>query len=344
MWAENLLQNKTMVFAASALALLVAAVLILLIFRLVFGRRLRMAANGRTRMPRLGIVDAFDLDRNRQLVIVRRDNVEHLLMIGGPNDLVIESEIIRADSRDGRLREKESREKEPREAIQAGAPWPPEAEPARVPARPVAPERKAPAPLVAAAEPALPIVPDEPLPPLAPASAPQRPVFPLPPRRTPTFTPYAQRPQREPTSRSDVNQRAEPGSGPGNPPRAPLATPFLRPPPRVAQDAAKTPASPAPAAGGPSSDASPRSSDVVAETPVPQGQGTADSPAAPELSASAEAQPAAAPSSVPESLDGPSFAEIFKSAPDPFKAPAGQNPVDTLEEEMAKLLGRSQGK
>ena len=36
-----------------------------------------------------------NLDGQRQLVIVRRDNVEHLLMIGGPNDVVVESQILR---------------------------------------------------------------------------------------------------------------------------------------------------------------------------------------------------------------------------------------------------------
>jgi hypothetical protein len=43
----------------------------------------------------LGVVDAFDLDRQRQLVLVRRDNVEHLILIGGPNDLLVETAIIR---------------------------------------------------------------------------------------------------------------------------------------------------------------------------------------------------------------------------------------------------------
>src|SRR4051794_31721658 len=50
---------------------------------------------GRTRQPRLGIVDVYDLDRQRQLILLRRDNVEHLLLIGGPNDVVIETNIVR---------------------------------------------------------------------------------------------------------------------------------------------------------------------------------------------------------------------------------------------------------
>ena len=66
-----------------------------LVYRLVFAHRLRVPG-GRTRQPRLGLVDAFSLDGQRQLVLVRRDNVEHLVMIGGPNDVLIEPQINRA--------------------------------------------------------------------------------------------------------------------------------------------------------------------------------------------------------------------------------------------------------
>ncbi len=93
-----LVENRALMIGAAAVAFFVAAVLILLVFRLAFGRRLRMPG-GRARQMRLGIVDAFDLDRQRQLVIVRRDNVEHLVMIGGPNDILIESQIIRTEAR-----------------------------------------------------------------------------------------------------------------------------------------------------------------------------------------------------------------------------------------------------
>lgn len=50
---------------------------------------------GRARQPRLGIVDVYDLDRQRQLILLRRDNVEHLLLVGGPNDVVVETNIVR---------------------------------------------------------------------------------------------------------------------------------------------------------------------------------------------------------------------------------------------------------
>ena len=74
----------------------IAALIVLAIFyRFAFAHRLRVPG-GRTRQPRLGLVDAFSLDGQRQLVLVRRDNVEHLVMIGGPNDVLLESEINRA--------------------------------------------------------------------------------------------------------------------------------------------------------------------------------------------------------------------------------------------------------
>jgi flagellar protein FliO/FliZ len=59
------------------------------------GNRLGANAN-RGRMPRLAVIDAAALDGRRRLVLVRRDNVEHLLMIGGPADIVVEQNIVRA--------------------------------------------------------------------------------------------------------------------------------------------------------------------------------------------------------------------------------------------------------
>ena len=57
----------------------------------------RLGANtNRGRMPRLAVIDAAAVDGRRRLVLVRRDNIEHLLMIGGPTDIVVESNIVRA--------------------------------------------------------------------------------------------------------------------------------------------------------------------------------------------------------------------------------------------------------
>jgi hypothetical protein len=48
---------------------------------------------GKNRQPRLAVLDAAAIDTRRRLVLVRRDDVEHLIMIGGPTDVVIESRI-----------------------------------------------------------------------------------------------------------------------------------------------------------------------------------------------------------------------------------------------------------
>ncbi|MCG6121965.1 MAG: hypothetical protein MEP57_04575 [Microvirga sp.] len=78
---------------------IIAALLALfaVVLKRIGGRRFALAGQdrGRARQPRLGIVDVYDLDRQRQLVLLRRDNVEHLVMLGGPNDLVVESNIVR---------------------------------------------------------------------------------------------------------------------------------------------------------------------------------------------------------------------------------------------------------
>ncbi|MBU4530434.1 MAG: flagellar biosynthetic protein FliO [Hoeflea sp.] len=49
---------------------------------------------GKNRQPRLAVLDATAVDTRRRLVLIRRDDVEHLVMIGGPTDIVIESRIV----------------------------------------------------------------------------------------------------------------------------------------------------------------------------------------------------------------------------------------------------------
>jgi len=56
----------------------------------------RLGANTRGRQPRLAVVDHASVDGRRRLILVRRDNVEHLVMTGGPTDVVVESNIVRA--------------------------------------------------------------------------------------------------------------------------------------------------------------------------------------------------------------------------------------------------------
>jgi Flagellar biosynthesis protein, FliO len=50
-------------------------------------------AGGKSRHLRLAIMDATPVDAHRRLVLVRRDDVEHLILIGGPTDIVVEQNI-----------------------------------------------------------------------------------------------------------------------------------------------------------------------------------------------------------------------------------------------------------
>ena len=49
----------------------------------------------RGRERRLGVVEAAAVDGRRKLILLRRDNIEHLIMTGGPVDMLIESGIDR---------------------------------------------------------------------------------------------------------------------------------------------------------------------------------------------------------------------------------------------------------
>ena len=51
---------------------------------------------GRRRQPRLAVLGQAVVDKRRRLVLIRRDNVEHLILIGGAIDVVIEPQIVRA--------------------------------------------------------------------------------------------------------------------------------------------------------------------------------------------------------------------------------------------------------
>ena len=97
-------ESESLTFVVVAIALPIALGLLLLIFRLVIRGRFRVPASGVKDSPRLGVADAFDIDQRRRLVIVRRDNVEHLLMIGRWSDLAIASDIIGAEAIDDEFR------------------------------------------------------------------------------------------------------------------------------------------------------------------------------------------------------------------------------------------------
>jgi len=60
---------------------------------------MRIGGIGRGRVPRLAIVDALALDNRRRLILIRRDATEHLILIGGPSDVLVESAIARMRQR-----------------------------------------------------------------------------------------------------------------------------------------------------------------------------------------------------------------------------------------------------
>ncbi|MBM3564142.1 MAG: hypothetical protein FJX48_13630 [Alphaproteobacteria bacterium] len=265
-------------------AFLVAAVLVLYIFRLLFGRRIR-APGGRNRARRLDVVDVFDLDRERQLVIVRRDNTEHLLLIGGPNDVLVEATISRPETAVGRAPDQR--------AGPAAANWP---------AGPAAPARELETPLPAPAAAAAVNLPPDLFAP-APTKAPAPP--PSPPPGPRISSPAAPPPPRPGPSRL------------GTPPFLARAQQRLSPRPQepgAPPEAAAPAATPRPAAPPPSA-------------PPPPASGR---PAAPPPAA---ARPPAPPPAPPPKPAAP-------PPQPPAAAPAEANPLDSLEAEMARLLGR----
>src|SRR6478735_10455877 len=87
--------SQTLLFFLSFVAVLALIGLAAWLVRRFAGNRLGANTN-RGRMPRLAVIDAAAVDGRRRLVLVRRDNIEHLLMIGGPTDIVVEPNIVRA--------------------------------------------------------------------------------------------------------------------------------------------------------------------------------------------------------------------------------------------------------
>jgi flagellar biogenesis protein FliO len=78
--------------AAAALVVAIVLWLLWLILRR-FRSGLFVSGGGKNNLPRLAVTDAVPVDSNRRLILVRRDDVEHLIMIGGPTDIVVESGI-----------------------------------------------------------------------------------------------------------------------------------------------------------------------------------------------------------------------------------------------------------
>ena len=227
---SSITQSQLLPILAAIVAFLFAALLLVYIYRLLFGRRIK-APGSRNRPRRLDVVDTFDVDGDRQLVIVRRDNVEHLLLIGGPNDLLVEASISRVEAREQRPREKEA----------AGPGWPlgpvapaPAPAPILPPISPAPPQPESEAPKPEPAAPTLaPLPPDlfapppaKPAPPPAPEAAPARPGAPRFTPQRPPFTPTPRPPRPAPPF---LSRAAKPAAQPAA--EAPLPPPPPAPPP-----------------------------------------------------------------------------------------------------------------
>lgn len=190
-----------MLWTFAALVLLVIVLIIVKLIRsLTFGT---FVAGGRNRKTRLAVMDATAVDSQRRLVLVRRDDIEHLLLIGGPTDVVIETDIRMSAPRRPALTGSESaqdappRPRQPAPVQQATPPQQPVPQPAtQVPARP--PQQAAPAPVQP--RPPLPKVPLSPVPPAPPSAAPQAyapPAHSVPVRQAPMPAPVATPPARD---------------------------------------------------------------------------------------------------------------------------------------------------
>jgi len=120
---------KIVLFVIVVLGLLALA--FWLVRRFGGGRLGSGAARGR--QPRLAVIDQANVDGRRRLVLIRRDNIEHLLIIGGPSDVVVEQNIVRAATapREGAAARPPAADTLPR-AVPLGedSMWPPQPEPA----------------------------------------------------------------------------------------------------------------------------------------------------------------------------------------------------------------------
>ncbi len=70
---------------------LIAAVIVLAV--VILSIQLLVGSVGGRRGSRLAVSEYCEVDKIRRLVLVRRDGIEHLIMIGGKCDLVIETGI-----------------------------------------------------------------------------------------------------------------------------------------------------------------------------------------------------------------------------------------------------------
>lgn len=133
---------------AALVLLLVVLIVVRMIRSMSFGT---FVSGGRNRKTRLAVMDATAVDSHRRLVLVRRDDVEHLILIGGPTDVVVERDIRLAGSRRVAHAEPPIAQAPARAPMPAPVqhrpvqPQPPAAAPARAAPAPVAPPAARPA-------------------------------------------------------------------------------------------------------------------------------------------------------------------------------------------------------
>lgn len=285
----------------------------------------RLGANTqRGRMPRLAVIDAAAVDGRRRLVLVRRDNVEHLLMIGGPTDIVVEPNIVRAAPSRDQLPQRPNAAEPPRLAPMPDVGgWADEAPRPELLDHPE-PQMPEPPP-----RPAHPSFADEVRRP-APALAERRSE---PPLGGFTPEPIAPRPEREP--------RPEP-----LPPRIARGEPPLMPrPPRQSEPVKMPPLRPERAAAPPPPPPVPQAAPVPAPAPVPSSaeQNLAEMAQRLEAALRRPAGETVAPPVAPEPPAAPPRAARSEppAPPAPAAKPAAEKTsFENLEDEMASLLGR----
>ncbi|MBB3234196.1 flagellar biosynthetic protein FliO [Phyllobacterium endophyticum] len=93
-WLATIVGESAAPIVGFILLFILVIALLLLVFAVL--RRITggtFVAGGRNRQVRLSVTDAAAVDNRRRLVLVRRDDVEHLILIGGPSDVVIEQNI-----------------------------------------------------------------------------------------------------------------------------------------------------------------------------------------------------------------------------------------------------------
>jgi flagellar protein FliO/FliZ len=294
------------------------------------------SASTRGRQPRLGVIDYASVDARRRLILVRRDNVEHLLMIGGPTDVVVEANIVRAVAapRDVALARPAAAEPLPR-AIplpdNGNGSWPLQPEVVSPPPARQTPKIE-PATDEAPAWP--PLQPQADTPPASPARPQRDTLAALADELSARPTPPPTRVRTPAPARAPLEARAEPRVVEPRPePRAPAVQ--SAPTPTPAETAAADQSLAEMAHRLEAALRKPNApSEARAPAPQPRQMQPAEQAAAPE--------PAPAPPSQPRAVR-PAEPKPVRSAP-AAKPPQSTTLYDNLEQEMASLLGRPTNK